>query len=97
MHIYLVNSIWVKYMEWKQYYKKIFGYFKNEKINLFIYVIISLFIVGLNTLLPILEAKSLGAITAIHLSLMMKLCFIVLFFRLVDEVIRYFNSEVVEK
>lgn len=84
-------------MNKKKYYKKIFKYFKNEKKNIFIYIITSLIIVGLNTIIPVLSAKSLSAITSVNLSLMLRLAFITFLVYLINEFIRFFNSESAKK
>lgn len=80
-------------MNKKKYYKKIFNYFKNEKKNILIYIITSLIIVGLNTVMPVLSAKTLSAITIANLEAMFKLAFAILIISLIDDLIRYFNFE----
>ncbi len=84
-------------MNKKKYYKKIFNYFKNEKKNIFIYIITSLMIVGLNTINPVFSAKILSAITMIDIKSMCIFASLILLTSLVDEIIRYFNYESSEK
>ena len=80
-------------MNKKKYYKKLFNYFKKEKKNIIIYFITSLLIVGLNTITPVLSAKILSAITIVDLEAMFKCALLIFLIYLVDEFIRYFNSE----
>ncbi len=80
-------------MNKNKYLKKIFKYFKDEKQNIFIYIVTSLIIVILNTIMPFLSAKSLSAITSINLSLMVSLAFIIFVIYLFNELIRFFNNE----
>lgn len=84
-------------MNKKKYYKKIFNYFKNEKKNILIYFITSLIIVGLNTITPVLSAKILSAITIVDLESMFRFAILILIICLVDEIIRYCNSETSRK
>lgn len=60
---------------WK-YYKKLFNYFKTNKLLILIYIIASLAITGINTILPVFDAKSLEAITKIDIVRMLKYAFI---------------------
>ena len=80
-------------MNKKKYYKMLFNYFKKEKKNIIIYIITSLIIVGLNTITPVLSAKILSAITVVDLGAMFKCACLIFVIYLVDEFIRYFNSE----
>ena len=81
-----------------KYYKKIFNYFKDKKLEIFIYLFSSLLIVGVNTFIPLMTAKSLEAITKVELFNMLKYSLIVflaeLFYRLVSFINRDVSSKV---
>ena len=57
--------------KWK-YYKKIFAYFKEKKFLIFIYLLTSFGITGINMLDPLISARTLEAIT--------KICYYFLFY-----------------
>lgn len=79
-------------MKKRKYYKKIFNYFKKEKLNIIIYIVTSLIIVGLNTLTPALSAKLLSAITMIDMSTMLIIALTLFIISLISNIIHYFNT-----
>jgi len=79
-------------MNKKKYYKKIFNYFKMEKKHIIIYLVLSLILVGINTLTPIIEAKGLTAITKTNLSDMIKYAVLILIINFVSHIMYYANN-----
>lgn len=77
---------------WK-YYKKIFNYFKEKKLLIFIYALTSLLIVGANTIIPLINAKSLEAITKVDLNNILKFAGLLLIIDIVQEIISFVNRE----
>ncbi len=79
-------------MNKKKYYKKIFSYFKSEKKFIGAYILTAIIIIIINTILPLLSAKSLNAITSSHLSLMVTLAFLTFIIYLFNDLFRYLND-----
>lgn len=79
-------------MKKKKYYKKVFNYFRKEKLNIIIYIVTSLIIVGLNTLTPALSAKLLSAITMIDISTMLIIAITLFIISLTSNLISYLNT-----
>ena len=79
-------------MNKKTYYKKIFGYFKKELKLIIIYTILALLLVGFSTVIPILSAKVLAAITSVNLKDMFKFSLIILIIDIVEEFIHVFSQ-----
>ena len=77
--------------KWKNY-KKIISYFKEKKLLIFIYLITSLTITGINTIVPVFDAKSLEAITKIDISNMLKFALILFICNILLRVISYINT-----
>lgn len=77
--------------KWK-YYKKIFNYFKEKKLLILIYFIVSLAITGINTIIPIISAKSLEAITSVNLSNMLKYALIYLILNVLYRIVSFINT-----
>ena len=81
---------------WK-YYKKIFNYFKDKKLQIAIYFLTSLLIVGVNTIIPIFTAKSLEAITNVNLLNMLKYSLMVFIAELFYRLVSFINSDASSK
>lgn len=79
-------------MNKRKYYKKIFNYFKTEKKLIIIYLIMSLLIVGFNTITPMLSAKSLTAITNTNLDDMLKYAFLILVINILSRIVNYLSG-----
>ncbi len=77
--------------KWK-YYKKIFAYFKEKKFLIFIYLLTSLGITGINMLDPLISAKNLEAITQINFRNMLIFSFLLVVCRLIANLISYLNK-----
>lgn len=79
-------------MDKKKYYKKIFGYFKHEKLNILLYLVTSLLIVAVSTISPAISAKSLNAITNVELDKMIFLGLLTMVIEACSIVLNYINS-----
>ncbi len=73
------------------YYKKIFNYFKDKKRQIIIYMIVSLLMVGINTIIPAMSAESLKAITNVDLKNMLIYTLIIFALESLDQVLSYLN------
>ena len=73
------------------YYKKIFNYFKDKKRQIIIYMILSLLMVGINTIIPAMSAESLKAITNVDLKNMLIYTLIIFALESLDQVLSYLN------
>lgn len=82
----------VKKMEKKKYYKKIFGYFKNEKGLIFVYILTAILAVVINTFTPAISAKTMAAITSIDLKNMIILAFITMILYGASSITRHINN-----
>ncbi len=88
----LYYQLEVRNMDKKKYYKKILHYFKGEKKLIFIYIVTSLFLVGINTITPIISAKSMAAITNVALKEMIILAAISMILYALSDLIRYISE-----
>ena len=88
----LYYQLEVRSMNKKKYYKKIINYFKTEKLFITIYVITSLLLVCINTISPVISARSMEAITNVELNNMILLAFIAMIMYSINIIIRYFNN-----
>lgn len=79
-------------MDKKKYYKRLFNYFKKEKMNIFIYFVSSVFLIAINTLLPAISAKNLEAITNTDLENMIKYALILLVLYTINMLVSHLNS-----
>lgn len=79
-------------MDKKKYYKKIFGYFKHEKLTILLYLVTSLLIVAVSTISPAISAKSLNAITNVELDKMIFLGLLTMVIEACSIVLNYINS-----
>jgi len=82
----------VRCMDKKKYYKRLFNYFKKEKMNIFIYFVSSVFLIAINTLLPAISAKNLEAITNTDLENMIKYALILLVLYTINMLVSHLNS-----
>lgn len=76
---------------WK-YYKKIINYFKEKKLLILIYIIASLAITAINTIIPVIDAKGLEAITKVDMPNMLKFALILLFCNILYRIISFINT-----
>lgn len=79
-------------MNKKKYYKKIFNYFKCQKNLIIAYTVLSLVLVVINTVVPVIEAKGLTAITSVNLIDMLKFATLILIISFVEYVLYYINN-----
>lgn len=77
--------------KWK-YYKKLISYFKEKKLLILIYIIASLAITGINTIIPVIDAKSLEAITKVDMPNMLKFALILLICNILYRIISFINT-----
>ena len=77
--------------KWK-YYKKLISYFKKKKLLILIYIIASLAITGINTIIPVFDAKSLEAITKVDMPNMLKFALILLICNILYRIISFINT-----
>lgn len=84
-------------MEKKKYYRRIFGYFKNEKVKIFFYLITAILVVIISSLEPLISAKNLEAITSVNLSLMSKFALLLMFISIMSYLINYINIDLSRK
>lgn len=79
-------------MDKKKYYKKIFNYFKDKKKLIFLYLLSSLGLVIVNTITPVLSAKSLTAITNTNIEDMFKFALLTFIIHLISRIISFYNG-----
>lgn len=75
-----------------KYYKKIFGYFKNKKILIILFLITSFFNIISSTVSPMFSAKVLENITSVNIKGILVFSALVLVIDIIYDLINYINA-----
>lgn len=88
--IYFVEE--VSSMDKKKYYKRLFNYFKDEKLSIIAYAILSLISIVMNTISPAISAKTLEAITNVDLDRIIRFSFLAMIVYALNLFLNYFDN-----